>query len=297
MSTTELPAPPAAPPAAAVYPGKRVVGPTAFGDDWGRFWRLSWTLAITEFKLRFFGSLLGYLWQLMRPLMLFGVIYIVFAEILKVGGDQPFFGVAMLFGVVIFQFFTDATSASVQGLVIRENLVRKIDFPRMAVPTASVIEALMNFMLNLIPVFLFLMLAGGQVYLRWLELPLVIALVLVFTCGCSMLLSALYVRYRDVKPIWDVVMQALFYATPILYSLSVVIDKVGLTAARILLISPLGAAIEQARHAVISPEYQSVGQVYSSTAGALIPISLALITFAAGLLVFVRAAPRVAEEL
>ena len=283
---------------AALPAGRRVVGPTAFGQDWRRFWRLSWTLAVTDFKLRFFGSVLGYLWQLMRPLMLFSVIYIVFAEILKVGGDQPFFGVAMLLGVVIFQFFTDATSAAVQALVMRENLVRKIDFPRMAVPAACVIEALMNFLLNLIPVFLFLMLAGGQVYLRWLELPLVIALVLVFTAGCSMLLSALYVRYRDVKPIWDVVMQALFYATPILYSLSVVIDKVGITAARILLISPLGSAIQQARHAVISPQYASPSQVFGGgTISILIPISVAVVTFAVGLVVFVRAAPRVAEEL
>lgn len=296
MSVSELPAAPRAL-TGVQPPGRRVTGPTAFGDDWARFWRLSWTLAVTEFKLRFFGSLLGYLWQLMRPLMLFGVIYIVFAGILKVGGDQPFFGVAMLFGVVVFQFFTDATSASVQGLVIRENLVRKIDFPRMAVPAASVIEALMNFMLNLVPVFAFLMFAGGDFYLSWVQLPLVMLLVLVFTTGCAMLLSALYVRFRDVKPIWDVVMQALFYATPILYSLSVVIDKVGITAARILLISPLGAAVQQARHAIISPEYESVANIFGSAAGTLIPIGIATVTFVAGLLVFVRAAPRVAEEL
>ncbi len=94
-----------------------ITGPTALGSDRRRFWRLAWTLAVTDFKLRFFGSVLGYLWQLMRPLMLFGVIYIVFAEILKVGGDQPFFGVALLLGIVLFQFFTDATAASVQSLV------------------------------------------------------------------------------------------------------------------------------------------------------------------------------------
>lgn len=289
--------PTASAPAPATHPGRRIAGPTAFGDDWGRFWRLSWTLALMEFKLRFFGSVLGYLWQLMRPLMLFSVIYLVFAVILKVGGDEPLFGVAMLLGVVIFQFFTDATSESVQGLVVRENLVRKVDFPRMAVPASSLIEALMNFLLNLIPVFLFLMLAGGEVYVSWLELPLILALVVVFTAGCCMLLSALYVRYRDVQPIWDVVMQALFYATPILYSLSVVIDKVGLDAARALLINPLGTAVQQARHALISPAYETPGQIFATTAGLLLPIGVAVITFAVGLVVFVRAAPRVAEEL
>ena len=107
-------------------------------------WRLAWTLAITDFKLRFFGSVLGYLWQFMRPLMLFGVIYIVFAEVLKVGGDQPFFGVALLLGIVLFQFFTDSTAASVRSLIVRENLVRKIEFPRIAVPLACVLQATLN---------------------------------------------------------------------------------------------------------------------------------------------------------
>lgn len=282
---------------AGIPGGRLVAGPTAFGDDWGRFLRLATTLALTEFKMRFFGSLLGYLWQLMRPLMLFAVIYVVFAEVLGVGGEEPYFGAAMLLGLVVFQFFSDATSMSVQSLVVRENLVRKIDFPRMAVPAAALIEALMNLGLNLLPVLLFLVIAGGSISAGWLVLPLILLLAIVFTAGCCMLLSALYVRYRDVQPIWDVVMQALFYATPILYSLSIVIDKVGLGAARAMLVSPLASAIQQARHAVISPQYDTPSQVFASTAALLLPVGLALATFAVGLVVFVRAAPRVAEEL
>lgn len=282
---------------AGIPGGRLVAGPTAFGDDWGRFWRLATTLALTEFKMRFFGSLLGYVWQLMRPLMLFAVIYVVFAEVLGVGGEEPYFGAAMLLGLVVFQFFSDATSMSVQSLVVRENLVRKIDFPRMAVPAAALIEALMNLGLNLLPVLLFLVIAGGSISAGWLALPLILLLAIVFTAGCCMLLSALYVRYRDVQPIWDVVMQALFYATPILYSLSIVIDKVGLGAARAMLVSPLASAIQQARHAVISPQYDTPSQVFASTAALLLPVGLALATFAIGLVVFVRAAPRVAEEL
>jgi ABC-2 type transport system permease protein len=282
---------------AGIPGGRLVAGPTAFGDDWGRFWRLATTLALTEFKMRFFGSLLGYVWQLMRPLMLFGVIYVVFVEVLGVGGDEPYFGAALLLGLVVFQFFSDATSMSVQSLVVRENLVRKIDFPRMAVPVSALIEALMNLGLNLLPVLLFLVIAGGSISAGWLALPLILLLAIVFTAGCCMLLSALYVRYRDVQPIWDVVMQALFYATPILYSLSIVIDKVGLGAARAMLVSPLASAIQQARHAVISPEYDTPSQIFASDAALLLPVGLALATFAIGLLVFVRAAPRVAEEL
>lgn len=277
--------------------GRLVRGPTALGSDLGRFWLLAWTLAITEFKLRFFGSLLGYLWQLVRPLLLFAIIYVVFVSILGVGGDQPRFGVALLLGIVIFQFFTDATAPAIRSIVLRESLVRKVDFPRAAIPVACVIQALMNFLLNLIPVFIFLFAAGGKVSWRWLELPLILAMLIVFVTGLALLLSALFVRFRDVEPIWDVVMQALFYGTPILYSLSVVIEKAGIEAARLMLVNPLAAAIQQARHALVDVAYESPGQIFGSTAGNLIPVGVSLAVFLLGAWVFHRAAPRIAEEL
>ncbi len=277
--------------------GREVSGPTALGDDPRRFWRLAWTIAVTDFKLRFFGSVLGYLWQLMRPLMLFGIIYIVFAEILKVGGDQPFFGVALLLGIVVFQFFTDATAASVRSIVVRESLVRKVDFPRGAIPASAVLQALFNLSLNMIPVFVFLFAAGGSFMWDWYQLPLVFSMLIVFVTGLSLLLSALFVRYRDVEPIWDVVMQALFYGTPILYSISVVIDKVGIEVARIMLINPLAAGIQQLRHAVIDPSYESPGQIFGATYWDLLPLGVSVFTFVLGVLYFKRSAPKIAELL
>lgn len=277
--------------------GKQVAGPTALGDDPRRFWRLVWTLAITDFKLRFFGSVLGYLWQLMRPLMLFGIVYVVFAEILKVGGDQPYFGVALLLGIVVFQFFTDATGAAVRSIVVRESLVRKVDFPRAAVPASCVLQAVFNFGLNMLPVLVFLFAAGGSVMWSWYELPLIFAMLAVFISGLSLLLSALFVRYRDIEPIWDVILQALFYGTPILYSLSVVIDEVGLGVARIMLVNPLAAGIQQARHSVIDPSYESPSQIFGAAYWDLLPIGISVLTFVAGVLYFRRAAPKIAELL
>ena len=267
------------------------------GTDPKRFWHLAWTLATTEFKLRFFGSVLGYFWQLMRPLLLFAVLYAVFVGILNTGGDQPMFGVALLLGIVVFQFFADSTISSIRSLMNRENLVRKIDFPRAAIPVSCVLQAIFNFGLNLIPVFIFLFAAGGSVSVRWLELPLVLAMLIVFVTGLSLLLSALFVNFRDVEPIWEVVTQALFYGTPILYSLSVVIDKVGLTAAQIMLANPLAAAIQQLRHAIVDLSYQSPGQIFGSTAGDLIPVGISLLTFIIGALYFRRMAPLIAERL
>jgi len=277
--------------------GAPIPGPTALGGDWGRLWHLTWTLAVTDFRLKFFGSVLGYFWQLGRPLLLFGVVYLVFSKVLGVGSDLPNYPVALLLGIVIFQFFAESTAASVRAVQARESLIRKVNFPRLAIPLSTVLTSCFNLVLNLIPVFFFLLLAGGRPRLSWLELPVVLVLVIVFALGLSMLLSALFVRYRDVEPIWDVVVQAFFYATPILYSIQIVIDKAGIDVARLMMLNPFATVIQQARHAVVSPEYLSAGQIFGSPIYLLGPIGVAVFTFWLGWIVFQRGAPEMAEEL
>jgi ABC-2 type transport system permease protein len=259
--------------------------------------RLTRTMAVTDFKLRFFGSALGYLWQLMRPLMLFGVLYFVFSEFLQFGGDVRFYPQALLLGIVLYSFMSEATSVALRSLVQREPLVRKIDFPRLAVPLASVLTALFNLCLNLIPVFVFLLAAGGKPRWSWLELPVILAFLLVFVLGLAMLLSALFVRYRDVEPIWDVVLQILFYASPIFYTVQTIIDKAGIAWARAIMCNPFATALQQAKHAVIDPSHLSAGQAFGSQAWLAVPAAITIAVFALGLFVFMRDAPRIAEAL
>src|SRR3954471_12874349 len=180
---------------------RQIKGPSALGSDPERFWHLTRTLAVTDFKLRFFGSALGYLWQLIRPLMLFAILYVLFTKVLALD-DSPYYAEALLLGLVFYTFLSDATRTSVGSLVSRESLIRKIEFPRLAVPLSVVLHALFNLGLNLIPVFVFFLLAGGSVRVQWLELPVLIVLLVILSTGLAMLLSALYVRYRDVEPIW-----------------------------------------------------------------------------------------------
>lgn len=277
--------------------GREVSGPTAIGTDRHRFWNLTWTLATTEFKLRFFGSVLGYFWQLMRPLLLFAIMYAVFVGILKSGGGEPMFGVALLLGIVVFQFFSDATSLAVKSLVTNEGLIRKVDFPRAVIPASCALQALFNFLLNLIPVAIFLFAAGGSLSWGWLITPVVVLMLLVFVTGLSLLLSALYVSFRDVDPMWDVFSQALFYGTPILYSLSVVVDKIGNSAAELMLLNPLATAIQTLRHFVVSPEYESPAAIFGSPLGVLAPCLIALACFVVGVLYFSRSASKIAEKL
>jgi len=276
--------------------GPPIKGPTAFGDDPRRLWNLARTLAVSDFKLRFFGSALGYLWQLVRPLLLFGVLYVVFTEIVRLGGDVELYPVALLLGVVVFTFFSEATGGAVTSLLDREALIRKVEFPRLAVPLATVLTALFNVTLNLVAVVVFLLLAGGEVRLSWLELPLLVAALAVFTAGVSMLLSALFVRYRDVKPIWEVALQLLFYGTPIFYPIAVVIDRSEI-AAKLMMLNPFAAILQQSRHALIAPSHPSVPEVLGSDWLVLAPVALGAAVVVLGYGVFSRRAPRIAEQL
>jgi ABC-2 type transport system permease protein len=273
-----------------------VIGPTALGNDPQRFWHLTRALAITEFKLKFFGSALGYLWQLVRPLALFGVLYAVFSQLLKFGEDVVMFPVALLLGIVLFAFFSESTNGALSSLLNRENLVRKVDFPRLAVPLSVVITALMNLGLNLIAVFVFLMVSGGEVRLSWLELPLIILLLTAFVIGLGMLLAPLFVRYRDIQPIWDVVLQVVLYGSPVIYPIQLALAEHE-DLARLLMFNPFAALLQQARHAVIDPSHPSAAEAIGGAAWLLVPAAIVVISLVLGYRTFSREAPLIAERL
>jgi len=275
--------------------GRPIKGPSALGNDARRFAHLTWTLAVTDFKLRFFGSVLGYLWSVFRPLLLFGVIYAVYSIV--VGKSVvPYFPSAMLFGVVLFTFFSEATKTSVNSLVAREPLVRKIEFPRAAVPLSVVLTASFNLLLNLVPVLVFLLAAGAGVRWSWLEVPVLLGGLALFACGVAMLVSALFVRYRDMDPIWDVVLQVMFYLSPIFYPIELVIAKTHDWVANVMLLNPFAAVIQQGRRALFGPSYDSVWTVMGGPL-ALVPLGIAVFLVVYGTWYFNRQAPRIAEEL
>ena len=270
-------------------------GPSALGGDTRRFMHLATTLAITEFKLRFFGSALGYLWQLMRPLLLFGVLYVVFTEFVKLGGAVEFYPVVLLTNIVLFTFFLEGTGGAVGSVVEREALVRKIQFPRMAIPVSVVLTASFNLGLNLLVVLVFALASGVTPRLSWLEAIPLVALLAILTSGMAMLLSALYVRFRDVRPIWDVISQALFYATPVIYTVDA-LDKADWIK-HLIMANPLAAILEQMRHAVIDPNAPTAAAAIGGTVRLLIPLGLIALVAGLGFWYFNREAPRIAEDL
>jgi ABC-2 type transport system permease protein len=281
--------------------GRPIRGPRALTGDWTRFWHLTFNIARTEWKLRFFGSVLGYVWQLVRPLLLFGVLYVFFTVISHIGrsglpGEQ-FYGAQLLASIVLFTFFAEATGGSVRSVLDNENLVRKIQFPRMVIPMAVVLQSLFNLGLNLVVLLLFSLAAGVRPMLTWLELPLIIALLVVFTTGLAMLLSSLFVFFRDVRPIWDVLTQVLFYASPVIIPIEVVQAKVSSTVLHIYMLSPLATTLQQFRHAMITNATPSARALLGGPLPLLGPIAVAVGLFVVGFTVFNRTAPYVAERL
>ena len=274
--------------------GRPIRGPSAFTGDLRRFVALTVHLAAMEFKLRFFGSALGYLWQLVRPLLLFGVLYLVFTEFVRLNAGVRYFPAVLLSGIVLFTFFADATSGAVTAVLDRENLVRKIEFPRLVVPFAVVTTAFFNLAANLVAVLVFILATGVDPRLEWLlALPLIGVLV-VLALGVAMVLSALYPRYRDLKPIWEVVVQVIFYGSPILYAIEVVPDE---SFRHLIMLSPIASVIESWRHAIIDPSAPTAAQAIGGAELLLIPAGIVVGVFALGLWVFARQAPRLAEEL
>jgi ABC-2 type transport system permease protein len=271
----------------------RYRGPSAVGDDLRRFWSLTWMLAVTDFKLRFFGSALGYVWTLMRPLLLFGVLYVVFTEVVRLGGDIDHYPVYLLASIVMFTFFAETTTRGVTSLVERENLLRKVRFPRLVIPLSVALHALFNLGLNMLVVFIFALASGIEPRVSWLELIPLLAVLAVFATSVAMLLSALYVRYRDVQPIWEVISQILFYASPVIYVASFYPDSVEEAA----MANPLAAIFTQVRHAVIDPSAPSAYDVAGGAAWLLVSLAVVAVSCALGSWVFAREAPRIAEDL
>jgi ABC-2 type transport system permease protein len=251
-------------------------------------------LVRTDFKLRYQGSVLGYAWSLLRPLMLFVILYIVFVEVLKSGGDIPHFPIYLLLGIVIWNFFTEMTVQSLDSIVGRGDLIRKIRIPRWIIVFSSSISALINLGLNLIVVAIFMVLNKINILDTIVLLPLILIEVYAFALGLSLFLSAMFVRFRDVSYIWEVILQAGFYLTPILYSLAIVPKII---YQKILLLNPMAQAIQDARWATVTHETTTIHKLFNGGWYAYLPFVFVVLVLIGGLLYFKSQADSFAENI
>ncbi|HMH69912.1 MAG TPA: ABC transporter permease [Candidatus Saccharimonadales bacterium] len=254
-------------------------------------------LVITDFKLRYQGSFLGYFWSLFKPMMMFGVLFVVFTYIIPTGKDVPHFPVYLLLGIVIWTFFIEATTMGLGSIVGRGDLIKKVSISKISIVISSILSAGVNLALNSIIVVIFMLFNGAEV--NWLLVPFVPLLLIeliVFAIGLALILSALYVRFRDFAPIWEIILQVLFYATPIIYPFTLAFNAHP-TIAQILALSPLTQIIQDLRMILITPATLTTHQVLPVVWSYVIPsvIVLSLITF--GYLYFKKRSKYFVEDL
>ena len=253
-------------------------------------------LVKTDFKIRYQGSALGYLWTLLRPLALFTILYIVFVKFLRVGEQVPYFAVYLLLGIVFWNFFVEVTLGSVGAIVGKGDLMRKLSFPRYVIIVAGSFSAFINLLINMLVVFLFMLLSNVPWRINGLLIVFPMAELFIFSLSVGLLLSALYVRFRDINYIWEVVLQAGFYATPILYPISLVM-AMSLPAAKILMLNPMAQMIQDARAFLVTSETQTISTIYGNEWARLIPISIVIALAVLSVWYFKKRSPYFAEEV
>jgi len=224
-----------------------VARPSAVGGGWRRFMHLTWLIGITDWKLAYFDSVLGYLWSLARPLLLFAVLLEVFTHVIRLGSGVLHYPVLLLMNIVLFGFFQEGTNTAVGSVLAQEAVVRKTQFPRLVIPLAVVLTSVFNLLPNLIVVFAFILGFGVAPMWTWLLLPVLLVWLFTLTTAVAMILSALYPRFRDMGIIWAVFSTALFYATPVLYT----VNRLQGTVKVLIGINPLTPLLEHPRRWII----------------------------------------------
>lgn len=263
-------------------------------------WILLRELVKTDFKLRYQGSMLGMAWSVLKPLMLFAVMYVVFVRFLRFGAGIPHFAVSLLLAQTLWAFFQEATSQGMQAIVGRGDLLRKLKFPKYIVVVSSTVSALINLVISLFVVLIFMIVNGVEFRPTILLFPLVVVELYIFALGIAFLLSTMFVRFRDIGHIWDVIMQAWFYATPIIYPLTQLINVGWLSVAKlVLMLNPIAQIIQDARYLVVTAQTETIWGLVGQQCWLLklIPLLIIVIVLLVGVTVFRRRSPYFAEEL
>jgi ABC-2 type transport system permease protein len=276
---------------------QQIVGPRVFGTSLKRFWTLVWLSAVAEFKLMYvgsaLGSILGYLWALARPLLTFAVIYIVFSKVLGVGATIPNYAAMLLLNLTLFLFFAETAGRATQSFVANQGVLRKTQFPRAVVPLSIVLTGVFTFALNLIAVFGIVFAVGTPLLWTWLLMPLLWLAMLVITTAFSVMLSTLFVRFRDVGQIWLVVSTMLFYASPIMYP----VEQVPSGFHWMLILNPLAPVFEQMRVWAVDPSAPTALEATGNAWGLVGPLLIFAGVCVAAVVLIKRRSRTMAEDL
>lgn len=252
-------------------------------------------LVITDFKLRYQGSVLGYAWSVLKPLFLFLILYVVFDYIFALGKGVPHYPVYLLLGIVLWTFFAEATQLGLQSIVGRGDLIRKINFPKYIIVVSGTVSSLINLGFNLVVVLLFVALNGVHLsFESLLIIPLIVELY-IFSLGVAFFLAALNVKLRDVGYLWEIFMQGAFYATPVLYPLQMVLDKSHI-AGKLLMLNPVAQVLQDGRYVMVTKQTVTSWSLFSGWKE-FIPFIIIAIVLVASVLYFRKGSKSFAEDI
>ncbi len=283
-------------PETPTIPLRHVSGPAAFGGETKRFLQLLVQISKTELKTRYQGAAFGMAWSVAEPLLIFGVMYAVFSSVGRFGGAVPFYPSMLLMNIMLYRgLFAASTSRATTSVVARENIVRKTQFPRIIIPLSVVCTTGVLFIADMIVLLMFLLINGVPPMATWLLFPIIVLSFLILTVGMSLLLSSLYVRFRDTAPIWSVISLIFFYGSPVIFPVDVVPSSL---RGALFIINPFVPMLEQARIWVTDPSAPPITQVAPGPLdGLLIPGLVYAGVCVFGAWYFIHRAPRVAEEI
>ena len=253
-------------------------------------------LVVTDFKLRYQGSALGYIWTLLRPLFMFVILYLVFGVVFNAGASVPNYPVYLLLGILLWNYFSEVTNNGIQAISSKGDLLRKLNFPKYVIILAGSISAFINLVINFFVLIAFMAFAGVEVYWHASLFLLILAELFVLAIGMAFLLSALYVKFRDIGYIWEIIMQAGFYFTPILYPITLVIDRAP-AIAQIQMLNPMAQIIQDARYLLITPQTSTFEQIFSTGYYRLWPIVAVILFTILAAWYFRRQSPKFAEYI
>jgi ABC-2 type transport system permease protein len=252
-------------------------------------------LSITAFKLKYTGSALGYVWSLVKPLMLFAIMYLVFSQLLGTGSGSTDFPVQLLVAIVAWTFFTEATSTAMNAVAGNGELIRKAYFPRWILVVASTTSALLTFAINTVLVIV-ITFALGHMHLDWRSLlaPLYFLELIALVLGLSLLLSSLFVFFRDLGHIWEILSLVLFYGSAVVFPFTKISNK-SKSLADLAGLNPVAQIITDLRHSLVDPSLPSMHSIIGPLV--IIPIGISFATLIIGYFVFTKLTPRFAESL
>jgi ABC-2 type transport system permease protein len=250
-----------------------------------------------DFKARYTDAALGYLWSLAKPLGYFGVLWLVFAHTLRTANSTRHFALFLLIGVLLFTFFLDVVSVMLPSIVQKGTILRRLAFPPVLVPLSTSISVCLTFCANVSVIVVFM--AVQKVAPRWewfLVAPLLAELYL-FAVTLGLLLAALYVRFRDIGQVWELLSQILFFASAIFFPIGIVPGW----AQKVAFLNPFVQIMQDIRHSLLGgasgPFDLSATAVYAGYGGRLVPLAIAALIAVCGLVVFRREAPYFAERI